>query len=89
MPSLVPDRRAFLMACMPKPRVLAVSCERLYLRHMEARRVGQLAEFLTVLTAEVDAADLIRLSGESWLDREIFRQDVEPILRRRRRETLP
>ena len=84
MRSPVTDRRAFLTALTHRPCVLAVSCERLYIRHMEARRVGQLAEFLAVLTAEVEAADQVRLSGESWLDRETFRNDVEPILRRRR-----
>jgi hypothetical protein len=62
-----------------------VSCERLYIRHMEARRIGRLHEFLAALTAEIEAADGLRLREEHWLAREDFRSDVEPILRRRRR----
>ncbi len=88
MPSLDPNRRAFLTACIRKSRVLAVSCERLYIRHMEARREGRLQEFLAALTAEVDAADQLLVTEDNWLDREAFRSDVEPILRRRRSKLL-
>ena len=89
MPSSLPGRRGFLTACMPKPRVLVVSCERLYIRHMEARRLGRLKQFLAALTAEVDAADQLRLTDQSWLHHEEFRSEVEPILKRLQQVKLP
>lgn len=83
MASPRPDRRAFLTVYAPKPRVLAVSCERLYIRYLDARRANRFKQFLAALTAEVEAADQLHLSDREWLGREDFRTAVQAILQRR------
>ena len=76
-------RRAFLTASAAKPRVLALSCERLYIRYLAARDTNRVQEFLASLAIELETADHVHLRDPEWLDRDDFRAAVYEILHRR------
>ena len=76
------NRRTFLVAATRPPRVLELSCERLYMQYLDACAAGRAQQFLAALQRDVAGADEIRLSGREWLTREDFRDRVGPLLQR-------
>jgi hypothetical protein len=74
------NRRDFLKHAGRPPRVLEWSCERLYMRYIDARSAGALPELLRSLELELEAADEIHLVEREWLAREDFRQALETVL---------
>jgi hypothetical protein len=75
------NRRDFLKRTTRASRVLELSCERLYMRYVDARGAGRLPEFLHTLEVEIAAADEVRVTGREWLSHDDFRQDLDPVLR--------
>lgn len=73
-------RRTFLVAAARRPRVLELSCERLYMKYLDARTSGRAQQFLADLRRDLAHADEVRLIGPEWLTREDFREDVGPLL---------
>jgi membrane fusion protein, multidrug efflux system len=77
------SRRDFLRRASP-PRVVELSCERLYMKYADARSEGRVPEFLDRLAHDLEGTDEIRLTSREWLAREDFRSDVGPLLQARR-----
>lgn len=77
------SRRRFLRRAAGHGRTLELSCERLYIRYLEAADAGNLPGFLSAVTAEVGCADEIRLVKCEWLARDDFRRALERALRDR------
>jgi hypothetical protein len=75
------NRRDLLLRPGRRPRIVQLSCERLYMKYMDARAGGCLREFLNTLDRELREADEICLTGREWLAREDFRNDLDPLLR--------
>ena len=74
------SRRRFLTAARPR-RVVELSCESLYMKYLDALRVGRTEQFLAALAQELAPADEIRLTRREWLAHEDFRRDIRRILR--------
>lgn len=74
-------RRAFLLAASRRRRVVELSCERLYMRYVDARSEGRTEEFLLALERHLAMAGEIRLTAREWLARDDFRADVGWLLR--------
>ena len=73
-------RRRFLTAARPR-RIVELSCESLYMKYLDAGRVGRTEQYLAALEQELASADEIRLTRREWLAREDFRRDIRRILR--------
>lgn len=74
------DRRAFLFGATRRRRALELSCERLYMRYLDARSEGRSEQFLLALERDLAAAGEIRLTGREWLTRDDFRAAVTRLL---------
>lgn len=57
-----------------------LSCERLYIRYLEAANAGRLPEFLNALGNDVRHAGDVVLTEPEWLAREDFRVALERAL---------
>ena len=75
------NRRGFLLAAARPRPVTELSCERLYMRYLDARGAGRTQEFLVALERDLTLAAEIRLTGREWLAHDDFRAAVEPLLR--------
>ena len=73
-------RREFMTAAVHPPRDLELSCERLYMKYVDAVGEGRLAAFLADLRAEIAAAGNVRLTGVEWLGRQDFREALGALL---------
>lgn len=73
-------RRDFIRAAVRPPRDLELSCERLYMKYMDAAGEGRLAEFLADLRAEIAEAGHVRLTGVEWLGQQDFRAALDALL---------
>ena len=81
------NRRTFLSRAAQRRRVVTLSCERLYMRYVDAVGAGQTPQFLAGLERDLSAADEVCLTGSEWLTPDRFRSDLEPLLRACRRAT--
>lgn len=77
------SRRDFLRRTS-QPRVIELSCERLYMKYADARSEGRVPEFLSGLAQELEQPGEVRLTSREWLARDDFRGDVGPLLHARR-----
>jgi hypothetical protein len=75
------NRRDFLRCAARRPRVIDLSCERLYMRYVDARSAGSLPALLESLQHEFSTVDEIRITHREWLSRDDFREDIGPLLR--------
>lgn len=73
------NRRSFFQRVRGAGPV-TLSCERLYIRYLEAQRIGRVAEMVTELRGEVGSASEVRLTDRGWLSRDEFRQAVAAAL---------
>jgi hypothetical protein len=71
------SRRRFLRRTVRAPRVVELSCERLYIRYMDAVGAGRLSQFSCALDGELSGADIVKLTDREWLARDDFRAAVE------------
>lgn len=74
------DRRRFLRRVVGRGGTLELSCERLYIRYLEAASAGRLPDFLSALRAKLRDADDVVLAEPEWLAREDFRLALEGAL---------
>lgn len=75
------NRRAFFRR-VRGAAALELSCERLFIQYMEARREGTVSEFVAALETEAQSAGEVRVTSREWLSREDFRRTVAPVLTR-------
>lgn len=59
-----------------------MSCEQLYMKYVDARAQGRLADFLADLDRDLSTAADVRVTAREWLARRDFLTDVGPVLRR-------
>lgn len=59
-----------------------LSCERLFIRYMEAVRDGTVSAFVAALEEQARSAGEITVTAREWLSREDFRRAVAPVLSR-------
>lgn len=71
------NRRRFLRRAVGRGGTCKLSCERLYIRYLEAANAGRLPEFLSALRNDIRCAGDVVLTEPDWLAREDFRQALE------------
>ena len=75
------SRRRFLLRSVGRSQIVELSCERLYVRYVDARSAACLPQFSRALERELRGADEVRLTNREWLARDDFRAALEPLLR--------
>jgi len=75
-------RRDFLNWSTRPRGTVVVSCEKLYMKYVDAHAAGELARFLRDIEQALAGAAGVEITGHEWLAREDFRRHVEPLLRR-------
>lgn len=75
------DRRSFLIGAVRRRRAIALSCERLYVRYLDARAADRVDEFSREVEQAILTAGAITLTDREWLSRDDFRIVMESILR--------
>jgi hypothetical protein len=73
------DRRDFLL--MRTGSAAELSCERLFMRFVDARMDGTTAQLFAHLEGDLRGVSALRLLDPSWLTDADLRSRVEPILR--------
>lgn len=73
-------RRDFFFLRTSNSGVLDVSCERLYMRYMNASLNGSTDELLQRILKEFLSAQTIRLHQPFWLDHQDLSKALDPIL---------
>ena len=78
--ALFMNRREFLLLRPgTENRSAEISCERLYMRHLDSQIDGTTAQFLENLARDLQDIDILRLSEGEWLASEELKQQLEPI----------
>ena len=72
------DRRDFLALKPGRPAEL--SCERLYMRFLDARLQGTTARLFDVLREDLAKTDSVPLSEPSWLSDTVLQEQLETVL---------
>jgi hypothetical protein len=72
------DRRDFLALRVGEPAVL--SCERLYMRFIDAQADGTTVQLFDRLAADLRAAAAVRLTETAWLSRAELRSHLDAVL---------
>lgn len=75
------SRRRFLLRTAGRSRMVELSCERLYVRYVDARGTARLPQFSRAVEREINGAGEVRLTGCEWLSRDDFRAALAPLLR--------
>jgi hypothetical protein len=80
------NRRDFLSFGARETSTLEISCERLYMRYLDALGEGEPAveRFLEETERELASARRLRLREAFWLQSEALRKAIEPLLARYR-----
>lgn len=74
------DRRDFLLLRVAGPREAELSCERLYMRHVDAEAAGTTSDLFAVLEKDLAKTRAVRVTGSEWLVSGALKRDVERIL---------
>ena len=74
------DRRDFLALRAGQPAVL--SCERLYMRFLDAQSDGTTSQLFDQLAADLRGATVVQLTETAWLSRAELRAHLESVLAR-------
>ncbi len=74
-------RRDFLNWSNRPRGTVVVSCERLYMRYVDAHAAGDLPMFLRDVEQALAGATSVEVTGDEWLARDDFRQHIAPLLR--------
>ena len=72
------ERRDFLALRVGEPAVL--SCERLYMRFVDAQADGTTAQLFDRLAADLRTAAVVRLTETAWLSRAELRAHLDDVL---------
>jgi hypothetical protein len=74
------DRRDFLLLRVEGPRDAELSCERLYMRWVDATASGSKRELFDSLRADLLKAKVLYINGREWLATSELREQVERML---------
>jgi hypothetical protein len=74
------NRRDFLLLRVGGDDVAELSCERLFMRFVDAAAEGHTARLFEVLTADLLRTRVVRLTDVSWLAREDLKAPLEAVL---------
>ena len=72
------NRRDFLALRTGRPAVL--SCERLYMRYLDAQIDGTTRQLFDQLAADLRGATAVRLTETAWLSRAELKADLDRVL---------
>jgi hypothetical protein len=72
------ERRDFLALKPGRPAEL--SCERLYMRFLDAQAEGTTTELFDRLAADLRAATVVHLTETAWLSRDELRSHLDGVL---------
>ena len=73
-------RRDFLLLRAGRGREAELSCERLYMRFVDAEADGTIARLFDVLSDDLRQASAVRLTDTSWLAREDLKSRLDAVL---------
>jgi hypothetical protein len=73
-------RRDVLLLRTGREREAELSCERLYMRYVDAEADGSVAKLFESVARELRGARAVRLTHTSWLAREDFAARLEKVL---------
>ena len=77
------NRRDFLLLRTDGPsREAVLSCERLYMRYLDAQMEGSMATLFATLGDEIRNVDALRLTDTSWLASDDLKERLDNILER-------
>jgi hypothetical protein len=62
------NRRDFLLVKSPRAGTVELSCERLYMRYVDAQASGTEAEVFAWVEEQLQDASELRLHGTEWLE---------------------
>ncbi len=74
------NRRDFISAGRAGPATIDVSCERLFIRYLDAVGDGSEHDFLERTLADFSRARGVRLKDAYWLDKKNLRNALTPVL---------
>jgi len=72
------NRRDFLSLRTGEPALL--SCERLYMRYLDARSDGTIRELFDRLAGDLRGVTVVRLTDTSWLSRADLKAQLDAVL---------
>jgi len=72
------NRRDFLSLRTGEPALL--SCERLYMRYLDARSDGTIRELFDRLAGDLRGVTVLRLTDTSWLSRADLKAQLDAVL---------
>ena len=75
------NRRDFLLLRADRDRrTMALSCERLYMRYVDAELDGSTGPFFAAIDRELRDVDVVRLTDTAWLARHDIKERLERVL---------
>jgi hypothetical protein len=75
------NRRDFLLLRVAGDDVAELSCERLFMRFVDAAAEGHTEHLFEALAADLQRTRVVRLTEVSWLAREDLKAPLEAVLR--------
>ena len=78
---MIVNRREFFLRPARKAGRVELSCERLYMKYVDAQADGRVAHLMAALGRELTSAGELRLRDADWLARDDLRRDLEPVFR--------
>lgn len=73
------NRREFLLLRPGRPGV-ELSCERLYMKYLDARTTGDADQLFTRLAGELSRVTTVGMIDSEWLAPEEFRHELDAVL---------
>jgi hypothetical protein len=74
------NRRDFLLLRIAHDQVAELSCERLFMRYVDAFAEGNTNRLFDALRADLKRTRTVRLTDVSWLAREDLKRPLESVL---------
>jgi len=75
------NRRDFLLLRIARDEVAELSCERLFMRYVDASAEGNTERLFDALGDDLKRTRTVRLTDVSWLAREDLKVPLESVLR--------
>ena len=75
------NRRDFLLLRLARDEVAELSCERLFMRYVDACAEGNTKPLFDALREDLKRTRTVRLTDVSWLAREDLKVPLESVLR--------
>jgi hypothetical protein len=73
-------RRDFLLLRTGRDNIVELSCERLYMRFVDAEADGTTSQLFESLTRELQSVRKVRLTEPEWLAHEQLKTEVDRIM---------